>query len=255
MNQKQIKQMVRACMNHLKKKEYELFINKNHVDNAVKVTNFSNNCWRSRAGENRISINIGGYKYSKGFHKAIEYDAYRKDPIIGERNVSCWQDHVFIVVAHEVSHHVQRTVCRSIPRYKETHRKSHGKCFQSVYRYLRRDFINPILDRNLEEAKELQRKTYFKMPVTIHAKSKVYERLQNIMRTSFWKGTFSGEVQKEFLSLTTLAKGTLITHDLKMAIAYALKEVNFYYYQMTHYKKHRYVNKQRYLFGRKIRKQ
>ena len=36
--EKQIKQMVRKCMNHLKKKDYELDINKADVDHALRVT-------------------------------------------------------------------------------------------------------------------------------------------------------------------------------------------------------------------------
>ena len=36
--EKQIKQCIRKCMNHLKKKDYELDINKADVDHALWVT-------------------------------------------------------------------------------------------------------------------------------------------------------------------------------------------------------------------------
>lgn len=253
MDERKIKQMVRACMNHLKKKEYELSITKLLVDRAVSVTKFTENEWRSRAGAYRISINIGYYKQYVGSYKAIEYAAYSEDPIIGARMVNSWQDHVLMVVAHEVSHHVQYAICKYISRFDKTYEKAHGKCFQMIYRYLRRDFVNPILDKNIEEAKELQRKTYFKMPLTIHSKSRIYEMLHKVMFRKFAAKKHLN-VKDEFNSLSTLAKGTLISNELKLAIADCLKEVNLIFYHKTFFRNQRYQNKQRYLVGRRMRK-
>jgi len=53
---------------------------------------------------------------------------------------------LWMTVAHEVAHHIQRAHCPRIKRFAKNHRKPHGDCFKTIYRYLRKDFINPMLD-------------------------------------------------------------------------------------------------------------
>ena len=140
--------MVRRCMNHLKKKEYELNITQARVDEAVRVTRVVNKDYANGAtyaGKHVIQINTAYWQH--GEKNQIEYKAFNSDPVIGQVNDVTEEEQFMLTVAHEVSHHVQYTVCRSIPRYKSTFRKAHGKCFQSVYRYLRRDLVNPIIEK------------------------------------------------------------------------------------------------------------
>ena len=140
--------MVRRCMNHLKKKEYELNITQARVDEAVRVTRVVNKNYANGAtyaGKHVIQINTAYWQHDKT--KMVEYKAFNSDPVIGQVNDVTEEEQFMLTVAHEVSHHVQYTVCRSIPRFKSTFRKAHGKCFQSVYRYLRRDLVNPIIEK------------------------------------------------------------------------------------------------------------
>ena len=150
-----VERMVRKCMNVLKKKEYELDLTKFHVDRAVKLTKVidsnrskNGNC----AGANVIQINLSYWQYrqdwdnkDKQFNK-IEYASYSKDKVIGSRPVKNMEEALWISVAHEVAHHIQRAYCPRIKRFAKNHRKPHGDCFKTIYRYLRKDFINPMLD-------------------------------------------------------------------------------------------------------------
>ena len=146
-----IKSMVRKCMNHLKKKEYELDITKYDVDKAVAVTKIINtkSAGATNACRNKIQINLSYWQHhnEKHFHK--EYDSFNNDPHIGGRQ--CLNlDHAYLVsVSHEVAHHVQYAKAKYIKRFRGNYRKPHGDCFKAIYRYLRRDLINPIIDKDL----------------------------------------------------------------------------------------------------------
>jgi hypothetical protein len=144
-----VERMVRKCMNVLKKKEYELDLTKFHVDRAVKLTKVidsnrskNGNC----AGANVIQINLSYWQHSDKPHYEREYKAYDADKVIGGRQVNDMDESLWMTVAHEVAHHIQRAHCPRIKRFAKNHRKPHGDCFKTIYRYLRKDFINPMLD-------------------------------------------------------------------------------------------------------------
>ena len=146
-----IKKMVRKCMNHLKKKEYELNITSKDVDRAVAVTNIVNykSAGATKAGARDIQINLSYWQHLDEEHNHREYKSYDNDPQIGGR--ACLNlDHAYLMsVSHEVSHHVQYAKAKHVSRFKTTYRKPHGDCFKAIYRYLRRDLVNPIIDKDI----------------------------------------------------------------------------------------------------------
>ena len=149
MRESDIKRMVRRCMNVLKKKEYELDLCKSDVNRAVEVTRFVNKKWCNGAtygGRNVIQINLSYWQHSDEPHYEREYASFDADKVIGGRQVKNLEESIWMTVAHEVAHHVQRSHCPGIKRFRGKHQKSHGDCFKQIYRYLRRDFINPMLD-------------------------------------------------------------------------------------------------------------
>ena len=144
-----VERMVRKCMNVLKKKEYELDLTKADVDRAVKVTRLVDKEWCNGAtygGRNVIQINLSYWQHSDKPHYEREYKAYDADKVIGGRQVKNLEESLWMTVAHEVAHHIQRAYCPRIKRFAKNHRKPHGDCFKTIYRYLRKDFINPMLD-------------------------------------------------------------------------------------------------------------
>ena len=144
-----VERMVRKCMNVLKKKEYELDLTKADVDRAVKVTRLVDKEWCNGAtygGRNVIQINLSYWQHSDKPHYEREYKAYDADKVIGGRQVRNLEESLWMTVAHEVAHHIQRAYCPRIKRFAKNHRKPHGDCFKTIYRYLRKDFINPMLD-------------------------------------------------------------------------------------------------------------
>ena len=165
-DRKKIKKWVRQCMNLLKKKEYPLNITRSHVEKAVKVTRVVNKkvTGATYAGHHVIQINFGYWQFLRGhwFDGCMkEYDAYKKNKVYGSRTVTDMDDRLLVVVAHEVAHHVQRGAMRS----KGIYRKSHGDGFQRIYRWLRQDLVNPIIDAKiaeLEKKKQLKNTAKFK---------------------------------------------------------------------------------------------
>tara|TARA_R100001443_G_scaffold40958_4_gene54404 strand:- start:3755 stop:4318 length:564 start_codon:yes stop_codon:yes gene_type:complete len=153
---KKIKSWVRKCMNLLKKKEYPLNITRSHVEKAVKVTRVVNKkvTGATYAGYHVIQINFGYWQFLRGHWRdgyMKEYDAYKKNKVYGSRTVTDMDDRLLVVVAHEVAHHVQRGAMRSKGIYK----KSHGDGFQRIYRWLRQDLVNPIIDAKIAEQDKL----------------------------------------------------------------------------------------------------
>lgn len=144
-----VERMVRKCMNVLKKKEYELDLTKADVDRAVRVTRLVDKGWCNGAtygGRNVIQINLSYWQHSDKPHYEREYKAYDSDKVIGGRQVRNLEESLWMTVAHEVAHHVQYAQCPRIKRFRKNYRKPHGDCFKTIYRYLRKDFINPMLD-------------------------------------------------------------------------------------------------------------
>lgn len=143
-----IKKMVRCCMNHLKLKKYELGLTKAHVDRAVRVTR-AKNTHMARAGAFSIYIGLKPWQYYRptksGKEVYEEYPAFNADKVIGQIRTETLRNMMWVRVAHEVSHHVQYARGPYIRRFKDTYRKPHGRCFQDIYRYLRKDLINPMI--------------------------------------------------------------------------------------------------------------
>ena len=174
-----VKKMVRKCMNHLKKKEYELNITSKDVDKAVAVTKVVNSkrSGATNAGAWDIKINLSYWQHLDEEHFHTEYKSYNNDPQIGGRK--CLKlDHAYLMsVSHEVSHHVQYARAKHVDRFKTTYRKPHGDCFKAIYRYLRRDLVNPIIDKDIldnnqpkqsviEETKPMQKNKIISAEIT-----------------------------------------------------------------------------------------
>ena len=150
-------------MNLLKKKEYPLNVTRSHVEKAVKVTRVVNKAvgGATYAGRHVIQINLNYWQHRKGAGIEVEYAAFAKNKVYGDRVVTDKDDRLLISVAHEVSHHVQRGAMKSKGIYK----KSHGDGFQRIYRWLRQDLVNPIIDAkiaDLEKKKQLRKMTKLK---------------------------------------------------------------------------------------------
>ena len=148
-----IKKMVRKCMNHLKKKDYELNLTSKDVDRAVAVTKIINStrAGATKAGADRILINLSYWQHLDEKHYHKEYKSYGNDEQIGHR-LCLNLNHAYLMsVSHEVAHHVQFARAKYIKRFKTTYRKPHGDCFKAIYRYLRRDLVNPIIDKDMLE--------------------------------------------------------------------------------------------------------
>ena len=150
MRESDIKRMVRRCMNVLKKKEYELDLRKFDVDRAVNKTRVVSKPNRTASYYDPnwfvIQINLNPWPNCDRSHYKPEYKSYDKDPVIGGRQIETLEQSLWLTVAHEVSHYVQYRHCPRIKRFRGKYQKSHGDCFKQIYRYLRRDFINPMLD-------------------------------------------------------------------------------------------------------------
>ena len=74
-----------------------------------------------------------------------EYKRFAKDPVIGNIDVTDDDDIMMIICAHETAHHVQYKKLPSLKAFKGKWEKPHGEGFQKLYRYLRRDLVNPII--------------------------------------------------------------------------------------------------------------
>lgn len=160
-SKKEIDKMITKCINHLRKKEYELNIPKltYNIDKKVKPSQYALQCLkvyddrsRSCAGRSLIQIGLCSSDLSKGKFKWKEYKSFNNDPTIGEIFTISPYQRLWLLVAHEVSHHVQYKYCPSVQRFKKTYKKGHGICFKTVYKYLRRDLINPMIkEQNILE--------------------------------------------------------------------------------------------------------
>jgi len=145
--EKLIERMVRKCMNHLKKKDYELDIKKHHVEEAIQCTKVVNKDWCSGAtygGKRVIQINLNYWQHGKeGWHK--EYPAYDNCPVIGGRYTKSLEEDLWLSVSHEVAHHVQYKFGPKCRWLKNIYRKPHGLGFKRIYRMLRSNVVNPQL--------------------------------------------------------------------------------------------------------------
>ena len=140
-----VQKYAKQCMRHLMRKEYELDIPKG-AQHCVPIEVYNGNGRGGSTGGNTgISININSGHFIYDVFR--EYAAFNADPVIGKIPCVTWKDMLFVIVAHEISHYVQYRFLRRLERYKGKWQKPHGYGFQSVYRYLRRDLVNPLITR------------------------------------------------------------------------------------------------------------
>ena len=149
---KLVVKMAARCMRELSKKDYEL---PELTDCIEVVTKKSGQC--SHAGSRGITIDVSDYM--RGFDRLWEYKAIAKDPVIGAVPLAGHRDNVlFAVVAHEVAHHVQTAYAMRMayecgkPEWEAMMQKPHGKGWQMIYRWLRRELVNPAIAAALKEA-------------------------------------------------------------------------------------------------------
>ena len=148
-----VQAMVKRCVKHLMKKKYELNLPKSATENALKQLKvYTRVNGRSWAGHNMLKINTTCWQF--GNKTWSEYSRYEKNPVIGNIAVSDDEDILMCLVAHEVSHFIQYTYRNWFPTYlkeKRDNDRGHGPCFQTIYRYLRADLVNPTIQKKLEE--------------------------------------------------------------------------------------------------------
>lgn len=149
--EKIVEDMVKLCIRHLRKKEYELNLPRSAASDAVKDLHvYKRKNGLSNAGFRCININVLNWQF--GNRAWSEYSAFDNDPVIGKIEVNDNSDILLCLVAHEVSHYVQYTFRNWLPEYlKKDYRKPHGKTFQKIYRYLRRDLVNPLIMEKREQ--------------------------------------------------------------------------------------------------------
>lgn len=146
--EKLIERMIRKCMNHLKKKDYELGITKRDVEAAVKCTKVVDKGWCSGAtygGSGVIQINLNYWQHGRDGEWHKEYDSYDNCPVIGGRYTKNLEEDFWLSVSHEVAHHVQYKFGPRCGWLKKTYRKPHGQGFKDIYSILRSQIVNPLL--------------------------------------------------------------------------------------------------------------
>ena len=134
-------------MRELSKKDYEL----PELTGSI-VVRTKKSSQRSNGGRSGICIDVADYMRGKKY--IYEYAAIRSDAVIGSvANAGSAENALFSIVAHEVAHHVQRRYHRDINRtWREMMVKPHGKGWQMIYRWLRRELVNPAISAAREEA-------------------------------------------------------------------------------------------------------
>ena len=146
---KKVEKMVRQCVKFLKKKEYELNLPPTAIETALAgliVSEKSNKNWAS-AHEIHIGLNRWDF-HTKNY---TEYASFAKDKVIGNITVTDFDDHLMLTVAHEVAHFIQFRYAPYVSRFKFNWRKPHGDVFKQIYRYLRKDLVNPMVEAKFEE--------------------------------------------------------------------------------------------------------
>ena len=139
---------VKLCMKHLRKKQYELNLTPKHSQMALKyLKTYRRRKGRSWGGFCKISINLECWQF--GNKTWTEYKRFDKDKVIGRIDVTDDHDILLCLVAHEVSHFVQYTCTGVFPenwRKRFLRERGHGEGFQYLYRILRRELVNPMIE-------------------------------------------------------------------------------------------------------------
>ena len=144
LSEKLIKEYVTLCMKHLRKKKYELGLNASATKRILSDLKFAHGPKaRGYGGFESISIPTNYWQYGNTVFQ--EYKRLSKDKVIGNIKVKDDKDILLIIVAHEVSHYVQYTF--NLPKHlRKKKNLPHGEVFQTIYRYLRRDLVNPTIN-------------------------------------------------------------------------------------------------------------
>lgn len=91
----------------------------------------------------------------------LEYDAYTNNMLIGSFKSTDWETCLRALISHELSHCIQYTISYSktslrdsttaavafhgLGEFHEGQTEAHGKFFQSIYRELRKEFVNQYI--------------------------------------------------------------------------------------------------------------
>jgi hypothetical protein len=149
---KLVVKMAARCMRELSKKDYEL----PELTGSI-IVRTKKSSQRSNGGRHGICIEVA--RYMAGEDCIYEYAAIRSDAVIGSvANAGSAENALFSVVAHEVAHHVQRAYAMRMayecgkPEWEAMMQKPHGKGWQMIYRWLRRELVNPAIAAALKEA-------------------------------------------------------------------------------------------------------
>ena len=144
---KLVVKMAARCMRELSKKGYELPELTRSIEVRTKKSGQA-----SYGGAVGITIDVS--EYMRGCDRLWEYKAIANDPVIGAVALAGHRDNVlFALVAHEVAHHVQRRYANSMSfAWRVKMKKPHGDGWRMIYRWLRRELVNPAIAAALEEA-------------------------------------------------------------------------------------------------------
>jgi hypothetical protein len=99
-----------------------------------------------------------------------EYDHIKDDPEIGQIMAATWQQYCAALMAHEIAHAFQFYSSDSAEKFSARYAPSksyqskdgfvHGKAWQSIYRFLRVNFVNGVDFTSAVPAKVYRTKTY-----------------------------------------------------------------------------------------------
>ena len=142
---RKVEKFVQMCMRRLMRVEYEMNIPKG-AQYRVPLHVRKTNCGGSSSGGRRgLKINLGYWQIGNPIH--TEYKNFRKDPVIGNIKVKSDDEHILVAVAHEVAHYVQYVYAPQLTRFMNMpQQRPHGDVFKAIYRYLRRDLVNPMIN-------------------------------------------------------------------------------------------------------------
>jgi hypothetical protein len=144
---KLVVKMAARCMRELSKKDYELPELTRSIEVRTKKSGQA-----SYGGAVGITIDVGDF--IRGSKFVWEYAAIREDAVIGRvRDAGSAENMLFALVAHEVAHHVQRRYANSMSfAWRVKMKKPHGDGWRMIYRWLRRELVNPAIAAALKEA-------------------------------------------------------------------------------------------------------
>jgi hypothetical protein len=137
--------MTLKMIRHLARKQYELKIPYPRYRDHIKKGTVPIHVKGKRIAAGREEFLYSNHYWQFGNSKFDEYKRFEKDPVIGNIDVTDDDDIMMIICAHETAHHIQYKRLPGLNAFKGKWEKPHGEGFQRLYRYLRRDLVNPII--------------------------------------------------------------------------------------------------------------